>query len=167
MALTLNTSFLLMIRKEWREEKLFDLVSIGTSGLYTVHNSFKHGENSTERKMKKITVELWLRSEVPKYRRSDSEIAVTDSDYPLKFCGHRWVGNESLLNCMLYVLTCQRALCCCELTCQCVLLAYMLTCQRAWRAKCPRATTSNMKISFQWHVLLKFSVLFLFFFAEK
>ena len=66
-----------------------------------------------------------------------------------------------LLNCMLYVLTCQRALCCCELTCQCVLLAYMLTCQRAWRAKCPRATTSNMKISFQWHVLLgTFSFLF-------
>ena len=41
---------------------------------------------------------------------------------------------RSLLNCVPYVLTCQRALRACMLTCQRVLRAYVLTCQHALRA---------------------------------
>ena len=50
----MNNSFLLMLNKEWKEEELSDLVSIGTCGLHTLHNSFKYGENATEWKLKKV-----------------------------------------------------------------------------------------------------------------
>ena len=46
----------------------------------------------------------------------------------------------SLLNCVPYVLTCQRALRAFVLTCQCALRAYVLTCQRVLRAYVPKCT---------------------------
>ena len=41
---------------------------------------------------------------------------------------------KSLLNCMPYVLTCQRVFRVCVLTCQRALRAYVLTCQHVLRA---------------------------------
>ena len=63
-----------------------------------------------------------------------------------------------------YVLTCQHILCAYVLKCQRALRAYVLKCQRALRVnvpciRCLCAVTSNN--SFQWHVLLRFLVLFL------
>ena len=48
-----------------------------------------------------------------------------------------YMGNWSLLNCVLYVLPCQRASLAYKLTCQRALHAYVLTCQRALRAHLP------------------------------
>ena len=42
------------VYRERKEEELSHLVSIGTCGLHTLHNSFKHGENATEWKLKKF-----------------------------------------------------------------------------------------------------------------
>ena len=52
----MNNAFLSMLNKERKEEERADLFSIGTSGLHTLHNSFNHSENATERKTKEIAM---------------------------------------------------------------------------------------------------------------
>ena len=42
-----SNAFLWMLNKERKEEERSDLVSIGTCGLHTLHNSFKHDESAT------------------------------------------------------------------------------------------------------------------------
>ena len=78
------------------------------------------------------------------------------------------------------VLTCSRALRAYVLTCLACLRAHVLRCSRAnvpcvltcsrvnvsCKPKCSRAITSNNKNKFQWHVLLRFLLLFLSFSCE-
>ena len=87
-----------MLNKEQKEEELSDLVSIGTYGLHTQHNSFKHRENATEWKLKKLLSSVFKIFHESPSRRSDYEAltVATESEYPLKFCGHRWVENENV-----------------------------------------------------------------------
>ena len=94
-----NTSFLSMLSKEWREEELSDLVSIGSCGLHTVNNSFKQGKNSTEWKLKKLLTSVYTIFHECPSQRSDYQTltAATDSDYPLNFCGHCWVWNKNFV----------------------------------------------------------------------
>ena len=42
-----NTSFLTSLNEERMDRELSHLVSLGSCGLQTIHNSFKHGENAT------------------------------------------------------------------------------------------------------------------------
>ena len=42
-----NTSFLTSLNEERMDRELSHLVSLGSCGLHTIHNSFKHGENAT------------------------------------------------------------------------------------------------------------------------
>ena len=95
---SVNNSFLLMLNKERKEEELSDLISIGTCGLHTLHNSFKHGENATEWKLKKLLSSVYKIFHESPSRRSDYEAltAATESEYPLKFCGHCRVENENV-----------------------------------------------------------------------
>ena len=57
-------------------------------------------------------------------------------------------------NCVPYMLTCQRALNAYELTCQRVLRAYMLTCANGF------GHYVLIKSIFEWHVVLRFLILF-------
>ena len=61
-----------------------------------------------------------------------------------------------------FVLTCPRANVLCVLTCSRVLRGYVQTCLSAHGLQ-----LQITKISFQWHVLLRFMVLFLPLFSEK
>ena len=103
--------------------------------------------------------------------------------YTIKNKKTRWrsPGTEtykgSLLNCVPYVLMCQRGLRAYVLTCQRALRACVLTClahiraQVPWVLQCSRAQIAcynlNNKISFQWHVLPRCLLLFLCLFPEK
>ena len=64
-------------------------------------------------------------------------------------------------NCVPYVLTCQRAMNAYELTCQRVLHAYMLTCANGLR------DYVLIKPIFEWHVVLRFLILFSCLFPMK
>jgi len=52
----MNNAFLSILNIERKEEERSDLFSIGTSDLHTLHNSFNHSENATERKTKEIAM---------------------------------------------------------------------------------------------------------------
>ena len=43
----LHTSFLSSLNEERMDRELSHLVLLGSCGLHTIHNSFKHGENAT------------------------------------------------------------------------------------------------------------------------
>ena len=42
-----STSFLTSLNEERMNRELSHLVPLGSCGLHTIHNSFKHGENAT------------------------------------------------------------------------------------------------------------------------
>ena len=60
-----------------RDAELNPLINIGTCGLHTIHNSFKHGDESPS-------------------RRADYEgiTSASKSDFPLRFCSHRCAEND-------------------------------------------------------------------------
>ena len=96
--LNVNNSTLLMLNEEQKEDKLSDLVSIGTCGLHTLHNSFRHSENATEWQLKKLISSVYRIFHKSPSRRSDYKAlpATIESEYSHKFYGHRWVGNENV-----------------------------------------------------------------------
>ena len=82
-----NTSFIAMLNEDRRENELTELVSIGTCGLHTVHNSLKHGENASSWKLKKLQSSLYKIFHESPSRRSDYEslTAAVASEYVLNF----------------------------------------------------------------------------------
>lgn len=91
-----NTSFLSLLNAKRKDDDLSLLISIGTCGLHTMHCSFKHGENATGWKLKKLLSSLYKIFHESPSRRSDYEklMEAQSSDYALQFCSHRWVENE-------------------------------------------------------------------------
>ena len=72
------------------------MIDIDTCGLYTVHNSFKHGEKESNRNIKKLLnsmIKLFYESTSC---RADYEriTSASKSGFPLRFCSHRWVEND-------------------------------------------------------------------------
>ena len=93
-----NTSFLTSLNKERMDRELSHLVSLGSCGLHTIHNSFKHGENATGWNLKKLLSSMFKIFHEGLSRCTDYEMLAEaqNSDYPLQFCGHRWVENENV-----------------------------------------------------------------------
>ena len=82
-------SFLTSLNEKKMDGELSHLVSLGCFGLHTIHNSFKHGENATGWNLKRL-----LSSIFKIFHESPSKHA--DCNYPLQFCGCRWVQNENV-----------------------------------------------------------------------
>ena len=57
------------------------LIDIGTCGLHVLHGWFKHAEERSELKLKKLLSSFYITD-------------ASANDYPLPFCAHRWVENE-------------------------------------------------------------------------
>ena len=93
-----NTSFLTSLNEERMDRELSHLVSLGSCGLHTIHNSFKHGENATGWNLKKLLSSMFKIFHESPSRRADYEmLAEAQSlDYPLQFCDHRWAENENI-----------------------------------------------------------------------
>ena len=72
-----NLSHLKILDDHRRDAELSPLINIGTCGLHTIHNSFKHGDESPS-------------------RRADYEgiTSTSKSDFLLRFCSDRWVEND-------------------------------------------------------------------------
>ena len=92
----INLAFLNLLNKHRFNNELPHLINIGTRGLHTIHNSMKHGENSSGWKLNKLLQSMYkIFEEAPKRREKYEEITLAKtSDYPLQFCLHRWVENE-------------------------------------------------------------------------
>ena len=93
-----NTSFLTSLNEERMDRELSHLVSCGSCGHHTIHNSFKHGENATGWNLKKLLSSMFKIFHESPSRHADYEVLAEaqNSDYPLQFCGHRWVENENV-----------------------------------------------------------------------
>ena len=63
----INLAFLDLLNEHISDNELSLLINIGTWGLHTIHNSMKHGENSSGWKLKKLLQSMYkLFEEAPK-----------------------------------------------------------------------------------------------------
>ena len=91
-----NLAFLKLLNEKRKDEELCKLIDIGTCGLHVLHGSFKHGEEKSEWKLKKLLSSRYKIFHESPSRRADYELITeaSENDYPLPFCAHRWVENE-------------------------------------------------------------------------
>ena len=62
-----NLAFLDLLKEHRSDNELSCLINIGSCGLHTIHNSMKHGENSSGWKLKKLLQSMYkLFEEAPK-----------------------------------------------------------------------------------------------------
>ena len=89
-------AFLDLLNEYRSDNELPHVINIGTCGLHTIHNSMKHGENSSGWKLNKLLQSMYnIFEEAPKRCKKYKEITLAKtSDYPLQFCSHLWVENE-------------------------------------------------------------------------
>ena len=80
------------------DQELSHLVSLCSYGLHTIHNSFKHGENAIGWSLTKLLSSMFKIFHENPSRCADYEMLAEaqNSDYPLQFCGHRWVENKNI-----------------------------------------------------------------------
>ena len=93
-----NMSFLSALNEDRMDRELSHLISIGSCGLHTVHNSLKHGEKASGWNLEKLLSSIFKIFHESPSRRAVYEMLTEaeKSDYPLQFCGHRWVENENV-----------------------------------------------------------------------
>ena len=81
---------------ENRKDGLLDpLIDIGTWSLHTLHRSFQIREKATDWNIKKLLSSInKIFDESPSHRVDYERLtAATRTEYPLKFCAHRWIEN--------------------------------------------------------------------------
>ena len=69
-----NTSFLTSLNEERMDRELSHLVSLGSCGLHTIHDSLKHGENDIEWNLKKLLSSMFKIFHESPSRRADYEM---------------------------------------------------------------------------------------------
>ena len=69
------------------------MLNIGTRGLHTVHNAFKHGAKASGWAVDKVFSSMYKIFDQSPSRRGDYE-KLTRGFYPLQFCSHKWAENK-------------------------------------------------------------------------
>ena len=69
------------------------MLDVGTCGLHTVHNGFKHDGKTSGWSIDKALGAMHKIFDQSTSRRGDYE-SLTREVYPLKFCSHRWAENQ-------------------------------------------------------------------------
>ena len=73
------------------------LFNIGSCGLHQLHNALRKGMDVTEWDLPHVlTSAYYLFKDMPA-RRADFTSATGSSIFPSKYCGHRWVENQTVL----------------------------------------------------------------------
>ena len=91
-----NLLFLKVRTENHKNEELSQLIDLGTCGLHTAHNAFKHGDKSlrltTQKKMSSMSK---IFHEAPE-RRADHKTVIDtkENDYPMQFITHRCMKND-------------------------------------------------------------------------
>ena len=92
----MNLLFLKILAEKHKDEELSQLIDLGTCGLHTVHNAFKHGEKASDWQLKKLMSSMSkIFHEAPE-RHADYKTVIDaiENDYPMQFITHRWVEND-------------------------------------------------------------------------
>ena len=79
-----------------KDEELSQLIDLGTCGLHTAHNAFKHGEKASDWQLKKLMSSISKIFHEAPGRCADYKTVTdaTENDYPMQFITHRWVEND-------------------------------------------------------------------------
>ena len=69
------------------------LIDIGSCGLHTMHNAYKLGMTKSEFDIGSFLSSLYYLFKDSPVRREDFMVSSKGKDFPLKYCGHRWLEN--------------------------------------------------------------------------
>lgn len=72
------------------------LLHVGSCGLHTVHNAFKSGYSATKWRIDCFMSSAYYLFKESPARREDYTKVTSSHKFPLKFCCHRWLENESV-----------------------------------------------------------------------
>ena len=89
----MNLHLLEIVKVKRKDANLKPLLNIGTCGLHTVHNAFKHGAKASEWSIDQVLSSLYKIFDQSPSRRGYYE-KLTSGIYPLQFCSLRWVENK-------------------------------------------------------------------------
>ena len=91
-----NLLFLKVLTEKCKDEELTQLIDLGTYGLHTAHNAFKHGEKASDRQLKKLMSSMSKIFQEAPGRRADYKTVTdaTEKDYRMQFITHRWVESD-------------------------------------------------------------------------
>ena len=81
---------------KFQEEKEYlPLINTGTCGRHVIHVSLKTGaQKGTDWDIQKLLKSRWQFLHEAPAQRAFCEKISESLDYPVKFCGHRWLENE-------------------------------------------------------------------------
>lgn len=80
------------------------LINLGSCGLHTIHNAFKHGAEATEWKVSSFLSSIYYLFKDSPARREDFVKVTGSSKMPLKFVNHRWLENVPVCERSLMIL---------------------------------------------------------------
>jgi hypothetical protein len=94
-----NWSFYDILQKDIARETNRDcsMLNLGSCGLHILHNAFKSGVTATKWETSSILSSAYNLFKDAPARREDYETSSGTSVFPMKFCGHRFVFNLSLV----------------------------------------------------------------------
>ncbi|XP_060799406.1 uncharacterized protein LOC132901006 [Neoarius graeffei] len=95
-----NWKFLEMMQDQQKDQFSKQLLVVGNCGLHTMHNAFKACFSAWS--LEKVLSSMYRLFKDAPARREDymtvnGLTTGADSNFPLKFCGHRWLENEPVL----------------------------------------------------------------------
>ena len=79
-----NLLFFIVLTEKRKDEELSQLIDLGTCGLHTAHNAFKHGEKASDWQLKKLLSSMSkIFHEAPGRRANYKTVTdATEKDYP-------------------------------------------------------------------------------------
>ena len=86
----MNLLFLKILAEKHKDEELSQLIDLGTCGLHTVHNAFKHGEKASDWQLKKLMSSM---SKIFHEARGRCAAYKTITNATITIT-HRWVEND-------------------------------------------------------------------------
>ena len=93
-----NLKFLKNLAEERKNDEMTQLIDIGTCGLHTIHNSFKHGSVGSKWKIQNLLHSMYKIFHESPSRRADFErlTSASEQNYPLQFVWHRWIEHADV-----------------------------------------------------------------------
>ena len=82
-----------IVREQRRDNNLNQLLEVGTCGLHTVHNGFKHGGKDSGWSIDKVLGAMYKIFDQSSSTRRDYE-TLTRKIYPLQFFSYCWAENQ-------------------------------------------------------------------------
>ena len=103
---SVNWKFYEAVTKDRAEDKLHQLINIGSCGLHVIHGAFKSDAEATNWNIKKVLQSAFQILHDSPARREDYESVTGSKKYPLFFCATRFVFCSHTENIMYRPIPC-------------------------------------------------------------